>query len=152
MDRTREQLHLDDRGFEDVRVVDLEDAGRWFGLSWADRLLENHHRYDVIGIVAFVVAIGACRWVNGVVGQVTIVAMTYSFGMFVILIGRGYGNKSAAASTDDSGTASESPRETRKLERTDGPKFVRSDPPSPSDLRPALDRVEEGKLGDHSQR
>lgn len=151
MKRKQQSLHLDDHGFDDVRVIGLEESGYRFAVTSLVRFLESRHRADIIVIAAFAVVLGACRWVSGEWGQVAISTMTYLFALFCIWNGNSNGDKTQAASQNDSGIASESQRETRGPERADRPKLLRSDPPSLSNVRSALDGVEEGQLTDNPQ-
>ena len=94
MERTEEHVKIDDVDFEDVRVAVSEEskANRLVLAFW--RILEKNRHRRVIGVLALLVSLAACCSVHSARGQVSIVAMTDLFAIYLILIGPGNDDKS----------------------------------------------------------
>lgn len=98
-------LEPDDRDFEGLRLVELEDARP---RSWIEAVLDflrTHQRADAIGALTIAVLAVECRSIGGSGPLLAVVSLTLAFATFVILIGRIDDNGHKASGSDDPRTS-----------------------------------------------
>jgi hypothetical protein len=129
---------VEDGAFENVRVLTLDDHGGSLRSSWLGHVVTSYHPVYVIGVVALLVAFAAVRWVRGSWAQLAIVAMTYLFSAFVIVVVGIYERKAKADFKIDSRAASKGQGKIGELKSANRSESLGSNPSSTGDVRPAL--------------
>ena len=125
VERDKNQLRLDDRGFEGTQVVSLEDVktSSWIGAGID--LLRSHHPVVAVGLATLIVqGIESCA-VAAPWALIVVASMTTAFGVFVITIGCIHVQRTEASGPDDPGVACEGKGEVGETHTKSG-KFARS--------------------------